>query len=322
MNIKKILAVAASGILCVGLLAGCSKSNVPSGVGNTSGNITNLGGQCEVDGRVYYQSTDGYKLCSSNSDGSDEKQLNDAESYFINVLNGYIYYCDATDGNYYIHRMKTDGTEDTVLVESACYNLTATDKGLFYTNYDDGQSVYRAELDGSNPEKIIKDVCYWLSVYDGKLYYVNASDGYLVYSAELDGTNKSIITKKSAAYINVVDGYVYYTNNPAPKDNSEDEDDSSQTSEGDCCIYRVNIETGKNERLNKKPCGDINVVGNKIYYSEWTSGNNTIGVLDLSNDEDKTLVEVSGAYINVTSNTLSYISKDDSGNLVLNRMNI
>ena len=121
--LKKCLAAGCMTLLI--LTAGCGKNAAvvtkdDMNVGNTTGNISNYG-YSAIDGEyIYYLDTDdGRTIHRVKTDGSEESRLNGVKSDYINVLGGYVYFQNRDDNNS-IYRIKTDGSEPKQLNTYKC----------------------------------------------------------------------------------------------------------------------------------------------------------------------------------------------------------
>ncbi|MDO5388088.1 MAG: DUF5050 domain-containing protein [Clostridia bacterium] len=291
MNIKKLFAVALIG--CV-MLAGCGKSDsLPENMGNTNGNISNIGSVCQRGDTVYYQNDkDNFSIYKSVKDGEGEK-LNDGTSYFINVVGDYVYYVHEDD-DFHVFKMKTDGSENTEIIKQAAYYMTVYNDMIYFVNYDDNQAIYSAKTDGSDLKKIVDSQCYYSIIGDdGLLYYVDYSNGGKVTRANLDGSEQTVIDENNpvtAAYLNYYKGKLYYTN-------------ATEATEGTEATYVNNIfcydlESGSVSTILEKECADVNVSNDKIYYSSLED--NKVYRCDLDGENEELLYDNNGIFLNVT----------------------
>lgn len=142
-----------------------------------------------IDNKLYYA---GY-VKDHNINALDlssfvtETQIQGNFAYPI-FLGDYIYYLDM-DNNYSINRMKTDGSEQTVLVEERCstYNITNSGKFLYY-QVDDGDNsgMCRLNLETMESETLLNGNYKQIHVtnnyvffkeFDNKETYVLSADG-------------------------------------------------------------------------------------------------------------------------------------------------
>lgn len=115
-----------------------------------------------------------YKI---KTDGTGRAQIFAGPAENLWVKDGWIYYMhDTNGGGYYwtdgIHRMKTDGTEDQVILakdQNSSFSGFFLDGDTIY--YVKLNSLFRMNLDGSDNRKLREDVTHAV-VIDGWIYYV------------------------------------------------------------------------------------------------------------------------------------------------------
>ncbi len=304
MKLRKILAIALAGCM---MLTGCGSSgeNLLENIGNTSGNISNLGSVCQRDDTVYYQNyEDNFSIYKSVNGGEGEK-LNDGTSYFINVVDDYVYYVHEDD-DFHVFRMKTDGSENTEIIDQAAYYMTVFDDKVYFVNYDDDQAIYSANTDGSELTKIIDSICYYAIIgNDGLLYYVDYSNGGKVTRANVDGSNQKVLDEVNditAAYLNYYNGKLYYTNATNAT--------SGATAEYVNFIFSYNIETGGVSTVVEAPCADVNVYNERIYYSSLED--NMVYSCDLDGNDIQLVYDNNGIFLNAAGDYLyCYVKLQD-----------
>ena len=79
--------------------------------GNTPGNIVNAGLAAEQDGWIYYSIPDD-RIYKVRTDGSGRMNVNNDNSFFINVVGDWIYYFNYDDHDQ-IYKIRTDGSGRT-----------------------------------------------------------------------------------------------------------------------------------------------------------------------------------------------------------------
>ncbi len=296
-----------SAVLLILTLAatGCSKaSNTASAdIGNTDGNITNLGSACEKDGNLYYQDSKDYSVYKAAKDGEAVK-LNSDPSYFINVMGDNIYYVNEND-SFKVYSMKTDGSENKKIIDYTAYYMTVYKDSIYFVNYSDNQTIYKANIDGSDCKKIINSICYYPVIAEDKLYYIDYANNNSVVETDLEGENKHTLDDSHyAAYLNYDNGALYYTN--AIAQNNKD---------GDDFLYKTDISSGKTDAVLSVPCADINIADGKIYYKNLKDSK--MYSCDIDGKNTKEISEDDGVYINVADNKIFYLIKDEEGNLIV-----
>ncbi len=114
--------------------------------------------------------------------GKNARPINGEKLYNISVVDDYIYYITKER---YIHKIKIDGTEDTMLSDQTAYSMNVTEEGIFYLNYykqegkNVGVAVYRMDLNGENIKELKKldEYSPSLGEVDDWLFYTDQKSG-------------------------------------------------------------------------------------------------------------------------------------------------
>ncbi|WP_291632565.1 DUF5050 domain-containing protein [Clostridium sp.] len=256
-------------------------------VGNTSGNIANLGFVAESNDWIYYRNTtDSNKMYKLNKNQDKNIKICDDIPLYINVLGDWIYFSDLSDEgklykikidgtqktkltnvsveeirvenewiyylnaseNYKIYKIKTDGTSNIMLTNNMCGNLNIEDDFIYYTNYDDENNIYKIRKDGIGNNKLGNDSAEFINIVNGYLYYVNLSDSYKIYKIKSNGTGGQKVTDEQAIFLNVADDYIYYT----------DLKDSN--------LYKIKTDGTSKKTVYAGFVVCPNIIGNYVYY--------------------------------------------------------
>lgn len=297
MKLKNLIAVAVLGLIT---LTGCgSKGEVlAENMGNTDGNITNIGSVCEKGDTIYYQNDKDKFSVYKSVNGGEGQKLNDGTSYFINVVGDYVYYVHE-DSDFHIYRMKTDGSDNKEIVNQAAYYMTVYNDKIYFVNYDDNQAIYMSNTDGSNVEKIVDAVCYYPIIANDNLFYVDYSNGGKVTRANLDGSSPKVmddVNNITAAYLNYYEGKLYYAN-------AVTEANADKKGKGyENYIMCYNIETGSTSTVIEEPCADVNVYDGRVYFS--SLNDNKVYSCDLDGNDKKLVYDNNGIFLNVTKDNV------------------
>ena len=158
--------------------------------GNNSGNIMG-GAQLAQSGEwIYYANrNDGYKIYRKKIDGSSEEKLNNVQSDYINVCDGWIYYRQPEECK--IARMKTDGSSNLILYDGLVEELQYWDGYLYFIESEsNGSNLYSIRTDGLGKRNILSNVSC-VTVLDDWIYYLNEPYGdekVRLYRMKIDGT--------------------------------------------------------------------------------------------------------------------------------------
>lgn len=200
--------------------SGILPQNIPSQDNQSSDNTSNISfngnisndGYAATDGNyIYYSPSNSIGLWRMNMDGSGNTMLTYDTPRYINVYNGYVYYCCLNDNNY-IYRICADGTGRSMIVNNAASYLNVKNGFIYFSNDSYGGTLYKINIDGSGKLKINDDKSKFINVVDNNIYYSNISDGGHIYSMRTDGTTRKKLNNDYSTYLIVYNGYIYYIN--------------------------------------------------------------------------------------------------------------
>ncbi|MBR4026418.1 MAG: DUF5050 domain-containing protein [Lachnospiraceae bacterium] len=100
---------------------------------------------------------------------------------------------------------------------------------------------------------------------DGIIYFANPNDSNHLYSMNSDGTNLKKITSDTPNYINADDNYIYYVRN-----NVGEDIDYAFFSFHRNALCRISKETGHITILEETPSSHVSLLGNYLYYLQYT----------------------------------------------------
>ncbi|MGO5067093.1 DUF5050 domain-containing protein [Clostridium sp. LCP25S3_F8] len=201
---------------------------------------------------------------------------------------------------------------------------------VYYVNSADKNSLYRKTLTGRMDTQISLDKAQYINVMGDWVYYSNYNDNGKIYKMKKDGTKKQILCDDTATYITVSSGTVYYAN---------------QSDKGR--LYKINTDgTIDGGVVNRDPSGKvhgmpvmddygnynkatdqanfINVVGDWIYYSNFSDGhkiytvNKDGNIRRKVNDEWADGIQIVGAwaYYCSGSGAISKVRVDGTGSVI------
>lgn len=277
MKIAYLVAVA------VILLSGCTNSEAiteqyVSEMGNTNGNIHQMGYAVEKDGWIYYSSfddSDGYDsrgcLYRKRKDGSEKQRLSNNLAYQINVLGDFVYYISGEPGP--IYKVNKNGGKKQKLENRRSSNLIVLGDEIFYRL--EYEKLYKMNTDGKEKKKLADDMLEF-SIYEGNIYYTNQNDNHL-YKMDLNGNNVQKLSNHYAKDINVEGNWVYFWDF------------------NDSMIYKLKTD-GSEEKMLTSPtdkCGSLNLYNGVLYFRN-------IGSLNtLTNDGEKKEKLLEGNIVNI-----------------------
>jgi len=194
--------------------------------------------------------------------GSRLQQISPNNGTIVIVVDGWVYYSHNIGmlglENMELARMRTDGSERTIINHAPISNFEVWDDWVFYSVDDlHGGGLYKVRTDGSELTRISEmNMRSRFVIYDEWLFYRNANDGrpFQIYRMRLDGTGTELIVHYNAiSPFNILGGWIYY-----------------QTMQNDNRIYRIRID-GTNHELfhiaDSESLAAIVTTDGWIYYS-------------------------------------------------------
>ena len=153
------------------------------------------------DGWVYYSNSDDdnklYRVCT---DGSGRQKLIDSEAVNLTFSDGWLYYIKNVKKEFKpdhfstkqmgIFKMRLDGSEQQMLTDVECrsYMADAASGWVYFSNGDDGSTMYKMRIDGTDVKKLNNDVSSHMQVTGEWIYYLKGKPGYRkLYRIPVDG---------------------------------------------------------------------------------------------------------------------------------------
>ena len=226
---------------------------------------------------------------------------------YANIQKNWIYYMSLSDDamEIAINKIKTDGTEKTVLVQKdwEIYSINVVDDYIYFIAFEPtdeniyaNNKIYKMSLDGKELTVIndneFSDECKAIYVIKDKVFYIG--EDYNVYSMDTNGENKTKLNDNETGFIGVTDKYILLNDYP-----------ENPQSETDFVTYIMDLD-GKNIRpINGKRLYNANIVGEYIYYVN--GENSEIHKIKVDGTED-TKIYTSRAYnMNVYGDYIYYL---------------
>lgn len=224
---------------------------------------------------------------------TNEKDLDVVKAGFIAQKDDYIYYIDYTDdGN--LHRVDTNGREDTLIMEKRGRFLTELDGWAYFTgDYSNGYKLSKVKLDSGEIVEISSGDYMDSCIYGGQVYYVQTI-GTQDFSEDTELMKMDLGSSRTAKITDGVrepvagDGWIYYVN---PDDENK--------------LYRMRLNVTNNTKLYDKPVKSVHLYENWLFFIDCsdahamyrmrTDGTGAEKVIDLSSDAE--ILNVYGSII-------------------------
>ena len=247
------------------------------------------------DWLFYSNYNDGGKLYKFNMNNHEHIKVNNDQSSDISIVGDWIYYLSGNN----IYRIKSDGSERTLLQERGHEFLIANGWIYYISNYD----IHKFRTDGTGHQKITDSAsdgpaAHSILIADGWLYYMEGyqhADGWHTTSinkVSLDGDEilEVVNLKGFPRDFYIVNDWIYYIDVDWGNDTTiyKAKTDGSQYTEvkeinafelvvvggwiyftnreDNLSIYKIRYDGSELVKLNDDNSWDINVIGDWVYY--------------------------------------------------------
>ncbi|MDR1563947.1 MAG: DUF5050 domain-containing protein [Oscillospiraceae bacterium] len=170
------------------------------------------------DGWIYYTNFNNWSISKMQHDGSSNQVVvRDKLCEGFNVSNGWIYAVDGSNlyteggkGDRHLYKLKTDGTEVTLLSDDIVGLINVVGDWVYYSAENDGNRLYKIKTDGSGKEKILDSSAHIFIILGETVYYIDLENGSHIYAYNMLSKESKQITQDECAIFNAVPGWVFY----------------------------------------------------------------------------------------------------------------
>jgi hypothetical protein len=240
----------------------------------------------------------GNQAGSSSASGTGEQLFNSAQTGNLpgNINNGgYLVegdretYVALKDG---IYVLEPDGTIGRLVVSAKnIRSMNFYKEMLYYAR--DTSGLMCVNLKTGESSKLYDVSVGSIYIDNGVLYFENAEDHLNLYTIGFDGNGmRKISDYGSVYYRNIVDGYQYFANT---------KDDET--------LYRVNLETGKEEQLYDTRSAWISLYDSRIYFSDFSIPGCLLS-MSLDGGPTEQLYYPSASYVNACPLGVFFVNAD------------
>jgi len=254
--------------------------------GNTVGNIVNAGIAAQQSDWIYYKNfEDGGKIYKFNTESKEDVQVNNVDSWHINVVGDWIYYTEVQlSGSgfssrverHLLSKVRTDGSGQQQFDNTNANFVNVVGNWIYYANLDDDSKIYKIRSDGTENKKLNDENSGYINVVDDWIYYSNLLGGGKIYKIDINGNNRTRVNDDWSGYINVVGDWIYYSRSfveyEGELDPHEPQDSGIMwtpiTGAMEECgrLFKVRTDGTETTQLNDDYSVSINVFGDWIYY--------------------------------------------------------
>lgn len=158
-------------------------------------------------------------------DGKDHQKIFDQRLIDYVVQDGWIYFCDY-EKDYYLYKMKIDGTEVTQLTDTPAFRVQAEEDWVYYISGEtvggENCTLARIKKDGTEQMDYPMKTTINYNVSGGMIYFTDTNDSGSLYRIDVDGSEPELILSEETirevttsenytiSNINVLDGHIYF----------------------------------------------------------------------------------------------------------------
>ena len=219
-------------------------------LGNTQGNLDSSGDIAADNQWIYIQDPGKGGIYRMGHDLTEPVKLTDDKSFYLNVLDGWLYYCNFHE-NMNIYRISADGKKRKRLLSRKAEDLHLMGEWLFFVNANNHSKLYRVKTDGSALCKLNDDPSENINLSGEWIYYIaeKAFSAGKIYRIRNNGQSRQKISDEPVQRILVHEDWIYYIN---PRDGQK--------------IYRMKTDGTEPVRISDSPAWFMNMAENRIYY--------------------------------------------------------
>lgn len=307
-KLVSIIIAVALFVIVLGIVIMCNKVKI----GNTSGNLNNLGFSVKSGNWIYYLGYDG-----GNADGiyrvkansNKKEKITSDYGYYLNKSGNYIYYYDAEEND--IIKMKENGKDKEVFVKDVdTEKIMVVDNWVYYFK---NSTLYRIKTNGENKQKISKKSIENYEVVGNWIYYSYYNDGeYIIAKMKTNGEDISKIDSKAGKVFFVNGNNLYYI---YEKYNAEELTTTYQ-------LYKMKTNGKDKEKIanidGKVDIDTVNFDGKQIYYAK-INEDNELGIyrMKLNGKNETRIIDIKGysTSINVYNDWIYYPDENENGDI-------
>lgn len=282
--------------------------NPPETIGNTSGNLNNMGYFCEYDGLIYYANCyDDYHLYELDPMSLTTRVIADVPVAYINAAGDYLYFYYDDQGSEKfmgvagntrgIYRIKRNGKDSLNCLDRATSGIISLlGNKIYYQHYDntDGMTLYSVSIDGRDKIQESASIVNPSCILNGEIYYPDQNNMFYLNVFHPETSSEELYIP-ARMYNPVASGdYIFYIN----------VDDNY-------CLYRYDFYTQTTAKLTSERVDTFNVYDNNIFYQ--TNSQKNPCLMRMYTDGSNPEVIANGIYtdINCTSTYTFFRGFDD-----------
>jgi hypothetical protein len=124
------------------------------------------------------------RLLDSLNSGNSAANINN-NGIAAGYSDGYIYYINSADKEK-LYKQSIGGGFNKVIMEDKAQYVNESGDWIYYSNYSNGGKLYKVKKDGTLKQKLLEDKAAYITISGQDIYYSNHSDGGKLYRVKKD----------------------------------------------------------------------------------------------------------------------------------------
>lgn len=284
-------------------------SNPEGTVGNTAGNLNNLGMFCEYNGLVYFSNTfDGGALYCMSPEEENIQFLSNSVVQTLLAGGDYLYYFQAgvagsgdlsnIASTRSFNRANLNGKRSVMLSPDIVITGQLVNNYLYLLAVNkEGIQFYKLKVDKSEKLQLAQYAINPACVVDNTMYYNGTIDNHYLYALNTENDVPEVFLQTPMWNPIIQGDYLYYMD-----------------LNGNYRLCRYNLSTGEAQVLTNDRVDCYNVGGGWIYYQKNSKNTPQIKCIRTDGSDETVLAEGNYTHINMTSRYV-YFQEYESGTM-------
>lgn len=196
-----------------------------------------------VDSWIYYYDLSNKGIWKIRINGTYKTRILDGEITQLSVKEDWIYYSKKDVNKYTIYKCKTDGSSPALITEGMAFSIDDIGNWIYFSREDAlGQPrLYKITTEGSDEVRLGTDYLFHARPFGDWVYALTSGKRNII-RLNTDGSNKSLVCSDTAASFVIHKDWIYYVAVGLNKD-------GMYTNR--CDIYKVRLDGSGKARLNR-----------------------------------------------------------------------
>lgn len=230
----------------------------------------------------------------SNKDNrTGSSNANAVNGGFSIINDDWLYFMNSSD-NGYLYRVKTDGSEETKLLDKSVLGLNLYQDKLFFCGSGEDSFIYKINPDGQDLTQISSHKASNLLIVDDWLYYIDTTiqseeaETHSLHRMKADGSEDLMISDLDLSSFNVVGDWIYFLASP------------------DSSLYKVKTDGQDRSQVSDMLMSSFCISDDQIYFTLAEGNGNKLWKMNLDGSDSEQLGDDNVITFNANSDYIYY----------------